>query len=49
MKVSKLIPAVMLILFISINVVKAQDDTGKLILSGELLTDQRFLLKNDND
>ncbi len=49
MKVSKLIPAVMLILFISTNVVKAQDDTGKLILSGELLTDQRFLLKNDND
>lgn len=31
------------------GIVKAQDDTDKLKLSGELLTDQRFLLKGPNN
>ncbi len=39
-----------LVLFIAgINTAKAQENDNKLKLSGELLSDQRFLLKNDND
>jgi hypothetical protein len=34
---------------ISSNIVKAQDDGDKLKISGELLTDQRFLLESPND
>ncbi len=35
--------------FININITKAQEDANKLKLSGELLTDQRFLLEAPND
>ncbi len=38
----------LMLLFIS-SVIKAQDGDKKLKLSGELLTDQRFLLKSPND
>ena len=34
---------------ININVVKAQEDGNNLKLSGELITDQRFLLESPND
>ncbi|OQX74915.1 MAG: hypothetical protein B6D64_12415 [Bacteroidetes bacterium 4484_276] len=36
-------------LMLSVNIAKAQDDANKLKLSGELLTDQRFLLESPND
>jgi len=36
-------------LLFSVNIAKAQDDANKLKLSGELLTDQRFLLESPND
>jgi len=36
-------------LLFSVNITKAQDDANKLKLSGELLTDQRFLLESPND
>ncbi len=39
----------MIVLLISTNMAKAQEDGNKLKLSGELLTDQRFLLKDNND
>lgn len=39
----------LIVLFISTNVVNAQDGSNNLKLSGELLTDQRFLLKDPND
>ncbi|OQX72095.1 MAG: hypothetical protein B6D61_15260 [Bacteroidetes bacterium 4484_249] len=36
-------------LMFSVNIAKAQDNANKLKLSGELLTDQRFLLEDPND
>ncbi len=36
-------------LLLSANIAKAQDNANKLKLSGELLTDQRFLLDEPND
>jgi hypothetical protein len=48
MKRIKLLLVVATLLLIS-GIVKAQDDTDKLKLSGELLTDQRFLLKGPNN
>jgi len=36
-------------LMFSVNTAKAQDNANKLKLSGELLTDQRFLLEGPND
>ena len=36
-------------LMFSVNIAKAQDNANKLKLSGELLTDQRFLLESPND
>ena len=38
-----------IVLSLSSNIIKAQDDDNKLKLSGELLTDQRFLLESPND
>ncbi|MBA7584628.1 hypothetical protein ES708_26585 [subsurface metagenome] len=38
-----------IVLSISLNIAKAQEDGNKLKLSGELLTDQRFLLEDPND
>ena len=38
-----------IVLLISANIAKAQDDGDKLKISGELLTDQRFLLESPND
>ena len=38
-----------IVLLISANIAKAQDDSDKLKISGELLTDQRFLLESPND
>jgi len=35
-------------LLFSVNITKAQDDANKLKLSGELLTDQRFLLESNS-
>lgn len=39
----------MFVLLISTKIVKAQEDGNKLKLSGELLTDQRFLLDSPHD
>ncbi len=36
-------------LLFSVNIAKAQDNANKLKLSGELMTDQRFLLDDPND
>lgn len=49
--------SVVIILLVASCIVKAQDsivneqnpDENKLKISGELLTDDRFLLKDDND
>ena len=49
MRKFKLIIAGVILLLISSNIVKAQEDGEKLKLSGELLTDQRFLLEDPND
>ncbi len=49
MRKSKLIITGAILLLISSNIVKAQEDADKLKLSGELLTDQRFLLESPND
>jgi len=49
MKQINLIFAMFLLLIISTNIAKAQDDGNKLKLSGELITDQRFLLNEPND
>ena len=38
-----------IVLTISSNIAKAQEDGNKLKLSGELFTDQRFLLEDPND
>jgi len=38
-----------IVLLISANIAQAQDDGDKLKISGELLTDQRFLLESPND
>ncbi len=44
-----LILSLITILIININIATAQEDANKLKLSGELLTDQRFLLESPND
>jgi len=49
MKKTTLFLAMFIVLIIGTNNVKAQENDNKLKLSGELLTDQRFLLKNNND
>ena len=50
MKLINLIFTLFIVLIISTNVANAQEnDDNKLRLSGELLTDQRFLLKDPND
>ena len=49
MKRINLILSGLSVLLISINTVKAQDDANKLKLSGELLSDERVLLKDNND
>ena len=41
--------SIVTMLLISTNITKAQDDANKLKLSGELLTDQRFLLEKPHD
>jgi hypothetical protein len=47
---------ILIILIATLNIIRLQDDLkaqnpdeNKLKLSGELLTDERFLLKNQND
>jgi hypothetical protein len=47
---------ILIILIVTLNIIRSQDDLkaqnpdeNKLKLSGELLTDERFLLKNQND
>jgi len=40
---------IVIVLSISSNIAEAQEDGNKLKLSGELLTDQRFLLEDPND
>ncbi len=40
---------IVIVLSISSNIAKAQEDGNKMKLSGELLTDQRFLLEDPND
>lgn len=50
MKLKYLIPTIIIVLICSTtNSVNAQNDANKLELSGELLTDQRFLLESPND
>ncbi len=49
MKQLNLITAMLAVLLISTNIIKAQDDANKLKISGELLTDQRFLLESPNN
>ena len=49
MKGLKIYLAVTIILIIGANTANAQDDSNKLKLSGELITDQRFLLDSPND
>lgn len=49
MKQMNLLFSVAIMLLLSINIANAQDDASKLKLSGELLTDQRFLLNKPND
>ena len=49
MKRINLVFTLFIVLIISTNVANAQDDGNKLKLSGELLTDQRFLLEDPND
>ena len=49
MKRINLILSIIVALIISANTAAAQDGGNKLKLSGELLTDQRFLLKKPND
>ena len=39
----------MIVLMTGFNIAKAQEDNNKLKLSGELLTDQRFLLEDPNN
>jgi len=48
MKKISLIIAIAFVFMLNINNVKAQDD-NKLKVSGELLTDQRFLLESPNN
>ena len=40
---------IVIVLSINSNIAKAQEDDNKLKLSGELLSDQRFLLEDPND
>ena len=47
-RINLIIIGVIALLF-NVNIAKAQDNANKLKLSGELLTDQRFLLKSPND
>jgi len=49
MKTIKITFALSVLFALSINFATAQETDNKLKLSGELLTDQRFLLKNNND
>ena len=49
MKNINIIFGIITLLIININVVKAQEDGNNLKLSGELITDQRFLLESPND
>jgi len=49
MKQPGLTVIIVIVLSISSNIAKAQDDGNKMKLSGELLTDQRFLLEDPND
>ena len=49
MKRINLIIGMFVVLLISANTAAAQDNANKLKLSGELLTDQRFLLEGPND
>ena len=49
MRQINLISALLMVLFFSANFANAQEDDNKLKLSGELLTDQRFLLDDPND
>ncbi len=49
MKQINLIFVMLLVLIISTNKANAQEENSKLKLSGELLTDQRFLLEAPND
>jgi len=49
MKQPGLAVIIVIVLSISSNIANAQDDGNKLKLSGELLTDQRFLLEDPND
>ena len=49
MKQIGLTAIIVIVLSISLNIAKAQEDGNKLKLSGELLTDQRFLLEDPND
>ena len=50
MKQINLIFAMSVMLIISTNIANAQEgEDNKVKLSGELLTDQRFLLENPND
>ena len=49
MKQIGLTAIIVIVLSISLNIAKAQEDGNKLKLSGELLTDQRFLLEDLND
>ncbi len=48
MKHTNLIFAILLLLIISTNIANAQED-NKVKLSGKFLTDQRFLIKDQND
>ncbi len=41
--------AIFMVLLISTNVARSQDESSQLRLSGELLTDQRFLFQRPND
>ncbi|HEB62474.1 MAG TPA: hypothetical protein ENI82_04900, partial [Bacteroidetes bacterium] len=49
MKRINLIFQIMIVLMTGFNIAKAQEDNNKLKLSGELLTDQRFLLEDPNN
>ncbi len=49
MKQINIILAIFLLLIISINTTNAQEEDNKVKLSGELLTDQQFLLDAPND
>ncbi len=49
MKKINLIFAMVIVLIIGTKFARAQEDGNKLKLSGELLTDQRFLLEDPND